>query len=256
MKQCPVCKNTYTDESLIFCLSDGTRLTSFYEAEKTQALPPGINPTQPHHGRVSIPVGAPTMETKIASIAPPTVNTVPAERKGCRPLVMAGILGLLGILAVAGIVIAYFAFKDSNTVAPNNKPAPTPIISPTNSNSNEQALKDKLDQLQKQLDDQKKAANKTPVPMPSAPTPTAPPPPPINSSSTTATVNSPGDGFLAMRSGPSHQSGYQITKMPHSATVTVYSCQGTTTIAGKTGRWCQVSYGGYSGWAFDAWLVY
>ena len=38
MKQCPNCKNTYTDESLKFCLADGTELISLTDAEKTIAI--------------------------------------------------------------------------------------------------------------------------------------------------------------------------------------------------------------------------
>jgi Bacterial SH3 domain len=249
MKQCPVCQNTYTDETLTFCLSDGTRLNDFYVSAETVQLPHGVKPTEANYGRVNIPINSLSTETKII---PPAVVTNQTERKGCSPLAIVAIFGLVGIFAIAGIAVAYFAFKD-NSVVQNNTASPTPnVTNNNNSNSKEQELKDKLDKLQKQLDDQKKAANKSTPATNSTP----PPPPTPTGSAKTAQVNSPADGFLAMRSGPSHKTGSQIMKIPHGATVNVYNCQGYTTIASKTGRWCQVSYAGYSGWAFDAWLIY
>ncbi len=42
MKQCPQCQSIYTDETLNFCLMDGTQLVSNREAEPTQKLPDNI----------------------------------------------------------------------------------------------------------------------------------------------------------------------------------------------------------------------
>lgn len=249
MKHCPVCKNTYTDDSLSFCLNDGTPLASFYEPPETQLFPPAGKSTEEHQGRISIPINSRSVETKIVpSPVSPSPPPSPAA-KGCSPLVIIGVIFLFGIFAVAGIIVAYFALKDDRG-GRNDKPTPTPVFSPTSgSNSNEQVLKDKVDQLEKQLANQNKNTGRTPTPLPT-PSSTQ------NSSGTTARVNSPGDGFLALRSGPDHKSGYQILKMPHGAVVNVYGCQGYSSVGGKSGRWCQVSYGGYSGWAFDAWLAY
>lgn len=244
MKQCPVCKNTYTDETLTFCLSDGTRLSDFYQAAATVILPNPVKPTEANYGRVNIPVNSVSTET---IITPPVISdnqTSQTEKKRFSSFAIVAVFGLLGIFLLAGIIVGYFFLKDNQTLVANNSSTPNSNIS--QNNSNEQDLKNKVDQLQKQLDEQKNAANKA--------TPSTTSTPPI--STKTAQVNSPSDGFLAMRSGPSHKSGSQIMKMPHGATINVYNCQNSTTIAGKTGRWCQVSYGGSNGWAFDAWLVY
>src|SRR3569832_1594539 len=101
MKQCPVCKNTYTDDSLTFCLNDGARLISSYDP---QQLPAGGNPTeqqQMRHGRVSIPIDSPSVATQIA---PPIVVTTPPVRKGCSPVLVGIFLLLLGVFAIGGIV--------------------------------------------------------------------------------------------------------------------------------------------------------
>ena len=38
MKQCPSCRTTYTDESLSFCLADGTPLTEMAEEGKLDPI--------------------------------------------------------------------------------------------------------------------------------------------------------------------------------------------------------------------------
>ena len=39
MKQCPVCKRTYTDETLTYCLDDGAFLSTLYAPGATQRIP-------------------------------------------------------------------------------------------------------------------------------------------------------------------------------------------------------------------------
>ena len=81
--------------------------------------------------------------------------------------------------------------------------------------------------------------------------------PPTQSSATMAQVNSPGDGFLALRSEPGSDVGYRIIQIPHGSYVQVLGCQGfAERVGGRSGRWCRINYGGYTGWAFDGWLVY
>jgi hypothetical protein len=68
-------------------------------------------------------------------------------------------------------------------------------------------------------------------------------------------INSPGDGFLALRSEPSVSRGVRVSKIPHGKTVRVYSCGGRTIVGGRSGRWCQVVYRRDIGWVFDAYLI-
>ena len=73
----------------------------------------------------------------------------------------------------------------------------------------------------------------------------------------TARVNSPGDGFLAMRDEPDAETGTRLAKIPHGAVVALENCEKrAVTVAGRTGRWCMVTYQGETGWVFDAWLDY
>ena len=131
------------------------------------------------------------------------------------------------------------------TQAPPPTATPAPTVAQTSTPDPENAkLLEKLSDLEKKIDEQQKSGK-------------TPPPPVIRTGGTTAWVNSPGDGFLALRSYPSADGGYRILQIPHGANVRVISCQGySQRINGRTGRWCRVSYGGSTGWAFDGWLVY
>ncbi|NNE65811.1 MAG: cell envelope integrity protein TolA [Pyrinomonadaceae bacterium] len=68
-------------------------------------------------------------------------------------------------------------------------------------------------------------------------------------------VNSPNDGFLALRSKPSANQGIRITTIPHGKTLRVYSCGPRTSVNGRSGRWCQVLWRNDVGWVFDAYLI-
>ena len=39
MKKCPACNRTYTDDTLKFCLEDGSSLSAAYDPQATQRLP-------------------------------------------------------------------------------------------------------------------------------------------------------------------------------------------------------------------------
>jgi len=71
-----------------------------------------------------------------------------------------------------------------------------------------------------------------------------------------ARVDSPNDGFLALRTEPTTRTGARIMKIAHGEPVSVSRCGGYITSGERKGRWCWVSYKGTSGWAFDAFLAY
>jgi hypothetical protein len=251
MKQCPVCKSVYTDESLSFCLNDGAALTApSLSSEVTQQMSFGSNETREYPPPVhsEFQSGTPT-QTSVPR------NTTQTEKKGINSLAILAAVGLLFIIAIAGITAAYFALirQDNQTVVSQTNSTPV-----QNNNSNETAeLKKELERLKKQVEEQKTA--KTNPTTPTTPTFTTTPPttstPPVKTT-VAARVNSPNDGFLALRTAPSVKSGSQILQIPHGATVTVIDCQGYSTIGNRRGRWCRVNYDGQQGWSFDAFLVY
>jgi hypothetical protein len=71
-----------------------------------------------------------------------------------------------------------------------------------------------------------------------------------------ARVDSPNDGFLALRTEPTTRTGARIMKIPQGEKVSVTRCGGYITSGDRRGRWCWVTYKGTSGWAFDAFLIY
>ncbi|WP_428995635.1 SH3 domain-containing protein [Lamprobacter modestohalophilus] len=64
------------------------------------------------------------------------------------------------------------------------------------------------------------------------------------------TVNTPGDGFLALRSEPTTKSGRRLVKIPHGTPIQLGTC-----LRDQGGNWCQTSYNGLSGWVFDRYVV-
>lgn len=65
-----------------------------------------------------------------------------------------------------------------------------------------------------------------------------------------ATVRTPGDGFLALRSEPSTEQGVRLAKIPHGTRLALGDCVRPT----ATQRWCRTSYGGQAGWVLDSYL--
>ncbi len=66
----------------------------------------------------------------------------------------------------------------------------------------------------------------------------------------TGVVNTPGDGFLALRSEPSTSTGVRLAKIPHASPLSLGDCVATA----KTERWCRTTYKGQSGWVLERYL--
>ena len=245
MKQCPNCKTNYTDDSLQYCLSDGASLLSSPDNEKTVRMSFGGNEPM----RVNIPSdSAPTV---FAPQQQPVVQNQ-SSKKGFG-LLLGGGFALLLLLIAAGIGAFIFLRQpaNKNTVA---AVSPTPIVSnnvsPTAAPNDETArLKEEMANLKKQIENQKN-------PKQNAIVGTVSPPPPSPQNGRTAHANSPGDGFLALRSEPNSESGYRITRIPHGAELTVLGCPKPSNVGKMAGRWCQVIYNGQSGWAFDGFMKF
>ena len=149
----------------------------------------------------------------------------------------------LALLLAVGFACNGLPVIQTQQTPPPASPAPPVAQSATPDPENAKLL-EKLSELEKKIDEQNKQGKSSPPPI-------------IRTGGTTAWVNSPGDGFLALRSDPSLNVGYRILQIPHGASVRVLSCQGVSqNLGGRSGRWCRVSYAGNTGWAFDGWLVY
>lgn len=240
MKQCPICKTTYTDESLSFCLQDGGSLIPASLTDKTTQQFPFLNeeptkeiPAAKNAIRVEIPQNtAPSVKTSSYETNP-IIQPQVVEKKGGNGLIIGLLVALLAFVILgSGAVIGWLLLKDRGTTEISANKTVTPTTTPS-------------------------ATNEKPKPSPSTtekpktPTPTATPLQTVNAS---ATVNSPNDGFLALRTAPSSESGERIMQIPHGSTVKVMSCQKAA--PGKKGRWCRVDFDGNVGWAYDQFLIY
>jgi hypothetical protein len=242
MKQCPVCKTTYTDDSLRFCLADGASLFSTSNEQETVQMSAAKNPL-----RIDI-----QKDTAPTNFPPVTSENQPKERS-ILPFIIAAVVGLLflGIAGISVLVIINPFGKTGTVVVSDNsnspKPTATPISTPVNQNDR---LNEKLANLEKQIQDQKNQKN-------TFTNQTFPGPTQNNSSVSKARVAPSNDGFLSLRTEPSVKTGTQLMKIPSGATVNLENCEKNyVTIDGRRGRWCMVSYAGKIGWAFDAWLIY
>lgn len=228
MKQCPKCGTTYTDDSLRYCLADGSPLNIDEQ--------PTVVRTSP------IVVAEPT-------VAFPAVNhnTSNASGSSIMKIVLAVIVLVILLIVGLGLAGAAFYYFSGPGQTVSNSPTPRPTEQPSNGKNDDEDLRKQIANLEKQLNDQKrKGQNNSNLSVKL----------PRSSSTTTAIVNSPGDGFLALRSLPNSEIGDRITKIPHGSRVTIGACGPLVTPVKRSGRWCQASYGGYDGWVFDAYLNY
>lgn len=235
MKQCPSCRTTYTDETLSFCLADGTPLIDMAE-----------------EATVIRSIGGDQIRVEIPYELPPTsyVSAPTQIEKGSnikKIILVVGLLGSMIMIAIAGAAALIYFNKESrtaeNTAVKTSTNSPSPKPSPDQSNE----LRDQIANLEKRLNEQKKSGQPANIPL----TPPSP-----STMTITAQANSPSDGFLALRSLPNSESGERIAKIPHGATVMIGACGPVIKPVSRSGRWCQASYNGKTGWVFDAYLTY
>lgn len=251
MKQCPNCKSTYTDETLKFCLADGTNLISLDNAEKTIGMSNdetiamfSAKTTNPM--RVDIQKDNPP--ESVATVISPAFSPPhqPPERKSNWAII--GILSGLLILVLLGFIgFAAYVFLKPESNENKNIAATSPTPQPSATADNKKDLEDKVANLEKQIANQKnQKTTNSPIPFPTTET----------IKERTARANSPSDGFLALRSLPSTEVGERLAKIPHGARLTVIDCPKPTNPGKIKGRWCRVNYDGIEGWAFDSYMIF
>ncbi len=251
MKQCPACKTTYTDETLSYCLSDGQPLVPVAPIGDHQAtvVTRSGEPTAVFGGgekmRVEIPQATATSNIPRPVYVPAAV----ASSSGGGLKIFTGVLAvflLLAVIVIAGGLVFYFSSKDTGVVSKNTATNQSLTPSPVAADDKED-LQKQIANLEKLINEQKKNNQPANVPLTM---------PKQQTTTTTARVNSPGDGFLALRTLPNSEAGDRILKIPHGAAISIGACGPVVRPVSRTGRWCQASYNGYSGWVFDAYLIY
>ena len=126
MKNCPTCNRTYGDDTLTFCLDDGTRLSAPHDPRptlpgpaprdtdppRTEILPPHLAPGNqgPATLRSSNPAFAPLAYTQGAQ------PQLTEKRSGKHWIILSGTLALLLVGLV--IVLGYMAWKANSKSTP------------------------------------------------------------------------------------------------------------------------------------------
>jgi hypothetical protein len=86
MRQCPTCNRSYGDETLTYCLADGSLLSDQYDSEATQRIPP------------------PRETSKPTEILNSMSSTAQSTRRSSTPLHVYAVIGLLALIAGGTIV--------------------------------------------------------------------------------------------------------------------------------------------------------
>lgn len=141
MKICPQCRNTYTDDTLQYCLQDGTPLNNYSASEnptvnwgETETL---VTPRQPARYDTQKSVSQNWQENEsVFSSEPPE-----PEKSNTVKTVLLTLLGMLVFLAVGGTV-GYIVWKNSRekevAVNTNTKPVNTKTpVANKNANTNQ-----------------------------------------------------------------------------------------------------------------------
>lgn len=122
MKSCPACKTQYSDDTLQFCLQDGTPLT-WTDVPETPTIVLGETETVVSRGapvRVNIPIGDPNtpawQPSQVTSVA-----TAMPEKKGSNTVLAIGLtaIGMLVLFGIIGIAALVFMQNRQQAGAPN-----------------------------------------------------------------------------------------------------------------------------------------
>jgi hypothetical protein len=129
MKACPTCHRTYADETLAFCLVDGSILSAPFDPHETLHLPAPRStdpaPTQlPLPSTIHSPQAPPFLYSEKQ---PPPLK----EKHSVKPWMMLGFAMLVCIVAVGALLSVLWFWKDSavnnrpDSNLPNTNPLPT-----------------------------------------------------------------------------------------------------------------------------------
>src|SRR5437016_10320110 len=119
MKRCPKCNRQYTDETLRFCLEDGSPLFSAHDSEAppTEIMPPRGSPTLKSSG--------PTVPSYLSGGAGSDQRVV----RQTNPLLTAGVVAIAVLLLALVGIAAFFVLRQSGgneSAQANQGPSPSP----------------------------------------------------------------------------------------------------------------------------------
>jgi len=135
MKICPTCSRKYEDETMQFCLDDGSRLATGEDPQATWHLP---QPPKVEARRNPVPPTAPSPPATITArpehfqalprpAAPPQTYSEERPRSSALPW----ILGIVVVLGISGVLIAWLITRGGSQQVVVISPSPTPKVTLT-----------------------------------------------------------------------------------------------------------------------------
>lgn len=149
MKSCPACNTQYSDDTLVFCLQDGTPLASSGQTETPTMVRGEIENVLAHSGQVSDPSSSPRQQSQETHVA-----TAMPTKKGSNAALIAAI-AILSVIILLGIVgFGAYVFYQNSQRRLANSPAnmsagpvntnynanPTPSVTPSNPTTSPTAM--------------------------------------------------------------------------------------------------------------------
>ena len=135
MKVCPTCQKVYEDDSMVFCLDDGTRLQAGQSDPNAtwhlpQAdIPPTVRSARPTAAPVQPTITARPEQFRSAGPYDKTGDSGKSIRKNPLPWIFA----IVVVLAISGVLMAWLLTRDrrnelANYQTPTSTPIPTPSV--------------------------------------------------------------------------------------------------------------------------------
>jgi hypothetical protein len=131
MKSCPTCNRTYPDDTLAFCLVDGSVLSAPYDPEQTQRIPPprttGAAATEvlaANRTPLQSTIHAPAPQVPPLPAASISAATTESAKRSILPwLLVSGAILLVGIF---GVWMVISRFSATSTTSSRNPSSPEP----------------------------------------------------------------------------------------------------------------------------------
>ncbi len=128
MKTCPTCRRNYEDASIVFCLEDGARLREITDRDPDATL----HLAQPPAPTIGSPSPRPTVPAQPTITARPdqyhvvTPGAGAADREPIRKSSLPWIFGIVVVLAISGVLIAWLLSRSGDRLARDSSPTPQP----------------------------------------------------------------------------------------------------------------------------------
>ena len=125
MKTCPSCRKAYEDESLVFCLDDGTRLVRAGSDPNATLRVPAPGPTVASP-RPTPPTAQSTLTSAPEQFQMPRRGGVDEARGEPRRSALPWVFAIVLVLGASGILIAWIVTRDRSGGTSGKLPEPTP----------------------------------------------------------------------------------------------------------------------------------